>query len=282
MPPGREAGKPKVVATFSVLGDLVHNVAGDQVDLVTLVGPDGDAHTFEPAPTDGVALAKADLLFENGAGLEPWLDGLYKSSQSKARRIVVSKGLKLIEADEDEHDHTGSPEEGCQRPQARRPGPAHLARRRQRHAHRGGRSATNWRSWTRRTPKSTRPTPPPTCNNSKTSTGGWYKPWRRCPNANRKLVTSHDTFGYFARRYGFQVLGSGLESVSTEASDPSAADFAKLVDAIKAAKVPAIFAENVQNPKLMQRLAKEAGVRLGARPCSPTPSAKQEAKATPT
>jgi zinc/manganese transport system substrate-binding protein len=79
----------------------------------------------------------------------------------------------------------------------------------------------------------------------------------------RKLVTSHDTFGYFSRRYGFQVLGSGLESVSTEASDPSAADFAKLCDSIKAAKVPAIFAENVQNPKLMQRLAREAGVRLG-------------------
>jgi ABC-type Zn uptake system ZnuABC Zn-binding protein ZnuA len=82
------------------------------------------------------------------------------------------------------------------------------------------------------------------------------------PKPERKLVTSHDTFGYFAKRYGFQVLGSGLESVSTEASDPSAAEFAKLVEAIKAAKVPAIFAENVQNPKLMERLAKEAGVRL--------------------
>ena len=75
-------------------------------------------------------------------------------------------------------------------------------------------------------------------------------------------MTSHDTFGYFAARYEFKVLGSGLESVSTEASDPSAAKFAKLCETIKAAKVPAIFAENVQNPKLMQRLAKEAGVKL--------------------
>ena len=82
------------------------------------------------------------------------------------------------------------------------------------------------------------------------------------PEANRKLVTSHDTFGYFSRRYGFQVVGTALSSFSTEASDPSAADFAKLIEAIKAAKVPAIFAENVQNPKLMQRLAQEAGVKL--------------------
>jgi ABC-type Zn uptake system ZnuABC Zn-binding protein ZnuA len=84
------------------------------------------------------------------------------------------------------------------------------------------------------------------------------------PEARRKLVTSHDTFGYFSNRYGFKVVGTALASFSTEAADPSAAEFAKLSGAIKAAKVPAIFAENVHNPKLMQRLAQEAGVRLAA------------------
>lgn len=97
------SGKLKVVATFSVIGDLVQNVAGDSVELTTLVGPDNDVHSFEPAPSDAVALAKADAILENGAGLETWLDGLYKSSQSKARRVVLSQGLKLHEAEEEEH-----------------------------------------------------------------------------------------------------------------------------------------------------------------------------------
>ena len=82
------------------------------------------------------------------------------------------------------------------------------------------------------------------------------------PAGKRKLVTSHDTFGYFANRYGFEVVGTMLASFSTEASGPSPATFAKLVEAVRAVKVPAIFAENVHNPKLMERLAKESGVKL--------------------
>ena len=81
---GRRPGKTRVVATFSVLGDLATNVAGDGADVVTLVAPDGNAHTFEPTPRDGVALAEADVIFENGAGFENWLDKLYSSSKSKA------------------------------------------------------------------------------------------------------------------------------------------------------------------------------------------------------
>jgi zinc/manganese transport system substrate-binding protein len=260
---GPRSGKLKVVATFSVLGDLVHNVAGDQVDLVTLVGPDGDAHTFEPAPTDGVALAKADVLFENGAGLEPWLDGLYKSSQSKARRVVVSKGLKLIEADEEEHKHdqkAPKKDSGGHKHEDLDPHVWHDVR--------------NVMHIVEAIRDQLAELDPPNAEKYKANAASYMQQLKdldgwvvqtvaTLPEGERKLVTSHDTFGYFSRRYGFQVLGSGLESVSTEASDPSAADFAKLCDSIKAAKVPAIFAENVQNPKLMQRLATEAGVRLG-------------------
>jgi zinc/manganese transport system substrate-binding protein len=258
-----KSGKPKAVATFSVLEDFVRNVAGDRVDLVTLVGPDGDAHTFEPAPTDGVALAKADVLFENGAGLEPWLDALYKSSQSKARRVVATKGLKLMEAEEDEHKHdpkASTKDAGGQKHEDVDPHVWHdvqnavhvvegirdqLAELDPTHADKYKANASSYLQQLK-------------------DLDAWViQTVAALPEGERKLVTSHDTFGYFSRRYGFQVLGSGLESVSTEASDPSAADFAKLCGAIKAAKVPVIFAENVQNPKLMQRLAKEAGVRLG-------------------
>jgi zinc/manganese transport system substrate-binding protein len=258
---GPRSGKPKVVATFSVLGDLVRNVAGDQVEVITLVGPDGDTHTFEPTPQHGVSLAKADLLFENGAGLESWLDGLYKSSQSKARRVAVSKGLKLIDADEDEHKHEqkAAKEAGGHKHEDLDPHVWHdvhnamhivedvrdqLAELDPANAEKYKANAASYLQQLK-------------------DLDGWVvQTVATLPESERKLVTSHDTFGYFARRYGFKILGSGLESVSTEASDPSAADFAKLCDSIKASKVSVIFAENVQNPKLMQRLAKEAGVRL--------------------
>jgi zinc/manganese transport system substrate-binding protein len=259
---GARSGKPKVVATFSVLGDLVRNVAGDQVEVTTLVGPDGDTHTFEPTPQDGVSLAKADLLFENGAGLEPWLDGLYKSSQSKARRVVVSKGLKLIEADEEEHKHE---------PKAvKKDAGGHKHEDVDPHVWHDVRNAMHIVEVVR---DQLAELDPANAEKYKANTAAYIQQLKdldawvvqtvaTLPESERKLVTSHDTFGYFARRYGFIILGSGLESVSTEASDPSAADFAKLCDAIKAAKVPAIFAENVQNPKLMQRLAKETSVRV--------------------
>jgi zinc/manganese transport system substrate-binding protein len=259
---GMRSGKLKVAATFSVLGDLVKKVAGDQVELVTLVGPDGDTHTFEPAPTDGVTLTKADLLFENGAGLEPWLDGLYKSSQSKARRVVVSKGLKLLEAEEEEHEHeTKAP--------ANTVG-GHKHEDFDPHVWHDVRNAMHIVEVVRdqlmevdRANAEKYKTNAAEYLQQLNDLDGWIvQTVATLPQSQRKLVTSHDTFGYFARRYGFQILGSGLESFSTEATDPAAAEFAKLCGAIKAAKVPAIFTENVQNPKLMERLAKEAGVHL--------------------
>ena len=83
-----QAGKVNVIATISIIGDVVKNVAGDAVSLVVLVGPDGDAHEYEPVPADSVNISKADIIFENGLHLEHWLDKLYSASGSKARRIV--------------------------------------------------------------------------------------------------------------------------------------------------------------------------------------------------
>jgi ABC-type Zn uptake system ZnuABC Zn-binding protein ZnuA len=85
----------------------------------------------------------------------------------------------------------------------------------------------------------------------------------KLPQERRKLVTAHDTFGYFAKRYGYEILGTALGSISTETADPSAGELAELVEQIKAAGVPAIFAENIHNPGLMDRIASEAGVTLG-------------------
>lgn len=98
----------KVVATYSILGDIVQNIAGDNIELTVLVGPDGDSHVYEPTPQDAIALAEADLIFENGLEFETWLDDLYEASGSTATRIVVSDGIDPLafeEHHEDGHEH---------------------------------------------------------------------------------------------------------------------------------------------------------------------------------
>lgn len=251
----RRPGKLRVVATYSVLGDLVQNVAGDTAEVVTLVGPDGDAHTFEPTPKDGVSLAEADVIFENGVGFETWLDKLHTSSKSKAKRVVVTEGLQLREGGEEHHDH----KKGEKHDHEEDPHVWHDVRNA---VHMVGVIRDNLAE-----------ADPPNADKYRANAAayldrlnaldGWVvAKVATLPKDRRKLVTSHDEFGYFADRHGFEVAGTALASVSTEASDPSPATFAKLVQSVKAAKVPAIFAENVHNPKLMERLAKEAGVKL--------------------
>jgi len=250
------AGKLRVVATFSILGDLVQNVAGDHAEVTTLVGPDGDAHTFEPTPKDGVALANAALIFENGVHFEEWLDKLYKSSKSKAKRVVVTTGLELREGachhsaqekQKGHHHHDDDP-----------------------HVWHDVRNAIHMVGVIR---DALAEADPPNAAKYQANASAYLDRLEQLhtwveqtvatlPKERRKLITNHDTFGYFAERYDFAVVGTLLSSISTEASDPSPATFAKLVESVKAAKVPAIFTENVHNPKLMERLAKEAGVKL--------------------
>lgn len=251
----RRPGKLRVVATYSILGDLVQNVAGDSAEVTTLVGPDGDAHTFEPTPKDGVALVDADVIFENGVNFETWLDKLHKSSKSRAKRVVVTEGLQLREGECHHKDH--------------KPGEKH-EHEDDPHVWHDVKNAIHMVGVIR---DALAEADPPNADKYKANAEKYLTTlealdaWvvekvATLPKQNRKLVTSHDTFGYFAERHGFDVVGTLLASVSTEASDPSPATFAKLVESVKAAKVPAIFAENVHNPKLMQRLAKEAGVKL--------------------
>ena len=115
---GSGDGRVEVVATYSILGDLVKNVGGDKVEVTTLVGPNGDAHTFEPAPSDNAGLAEAEVVFENGLGFEPWLGDLYGSSGSEAERVVVTEDVETLPIAEEEHgdehagEHAGHEEEG--------------------------------------------------------------------------------------------------------------------------------------------------------------------------
>jgi zinc/manganese transport system substrate-binding protein len=248
------AGEPlQVVASFSILGDLVQDVGGDAVQVTTLIGPGVDAHTYDPAPTDLVVLEGAALVFQNGLGFEPWLDRFYESAHPSGTRVVVTDGItpRTIEANE---TGPGAQEHGRVDPHVWHDvanaivmvenirdalvsaDPAHAA------VYEANASSTIARFQT---------------------LDGWIRQQvATLPPERRKLVTSHDTFGYFAAAYGFQILGTALGSLSTEVGDPSARAIGQLVEEIQAAGVPAIFAENVANPDLMAAIAAEAGVRL--------------------
>jgi zinc/manganese transport system substrate-binding protein len=245
--PPAAGAKLNVVATFSILGDLVHAVAGDNIQLHTLVGPDGDTHTYEPIPADGVALAQAQVIFENGLGFETWLNKLYTASGSTAKRVVVTSDVTPGKI-------TIGGEAGSTDPHAWQnvtyamsmvaiirdslaaQDPAHAA------AYQANAAAY--------------------LTQLQSLDAYIQQQANTLPAERHKLVTNHDALGYFAARYGFQVIGDVLGSVSTEASEPSAADIARLIDEIKGAQVPAIFTENIENAAVINQVAQEAGVTV--------------------
>jgi len=187
--------KLKVVATFSILGDLARNVGGENIELTTLVEPGQDAHTYEPNSANARALAEADVVLENGLGFETWLDNLYAASGSAARRVVVTADLAPRAATEG--DETGETD----------PHAWH--------------SVANAIVMTRNIRDAFMQADPVNADEYQAkaeqylaelqSLDAWvFEQAQAVPEAHRKLVTTHDTFGYFAERYGFEVLGSVL------------------------------------------------------------------------
>lgn len=246
--------KPKVVATISIIGDWVRIVGDDDVELTTLVGPDGDPHEYEPIPQDSITLSKANLIFENGFGLEHWLDKLYSSADSKATRVVITKGVEVRRVpesegarpngkDDDRDPHAWQSVKNAEvmvgniRDALEQADPAHA----QAYAARAAAYIAQLKQLDAKI----------------------MQDIHSIPEAHRKLVTSHDAFGYFGERYGINVSRSALESVTTEAADPSARQIADVVEQIKASGVPVIFLENIENPKLINQIAADAGVKVG-------------------
>ena len=257
---GSARGPVRVVATYSILGDLVENIGGQNAELTTLVGPDGDAHTFEPAPSDNAALSEADVIFENGLAFETWLDDLYQSSGSEAKRTVVTQDIDPLPIAEEEGTHQGehADEHGKEEHSESDPHVWH--------------DPTNAVVMVESIRDALAEADPDNAEVYERNADEYIAGLEdldaevtelanSIPEENRTLFTSHDTFGYFAERYGFGV-DTALASVSTEASDPSAGETAKLVQEIEESGVPAIFAENVSNPDLMENIASEAGVEL--------------------
>jgi zinc/manganese transport system substrate-binding protein len=232
---------PRVVASFSILADIAQELAPAGVQLTALVGPDSDAHVYEPSPADGRRLAQADLVLINGLGFEGWIERMIKVSGYRGRVAVASQGIQPrsgVHHDTDPHVWQDLA----------------LARR-----YAANISAAFTQRW-------------PDRRDEITSRSAEYmarigqldaqvRAWLGAvPRAQRRVITSHDAFGYFGAAYGVDFLAP--QGWNTH-SEPSAAALARLIRQIKREGVRAIFIENISDPRLVERIAREGGVRIG-------------------
>ncbi len=239
------ASKLQVVATTTIIGDLVRRVAGDRAEVTVLLPPDADPHMFEPRPGDVAAIGRAQVLFMNGAGLEAFLEPLLRSAGGQPLIVECAGGLMLR-----------TREEGGQ--QIADP-----------HLWFDVRNAMHYVERIRDGLIQADPAGRDvyTTNAERTlaqlnELDVWIvEQVNQIPPERRKLVTSHDTFGYFAQRYGFEVIGALFPTSGAEAQ-PSAQEVAALIEAIKAAGVKAIFTESTVDPKFAEQIARDAGVKV--------------------
>ncbi len=262
--------KLPVVATFSIVGDFVKNVGGDRVSVTLLVGPEGDAHVYQPSPADAKKLAGAKVIFVNGFKFEGWIDRLIKASGSKASLVVATKGIKPREMAEEDHDAKKgkTPEHGVD-PHA-------------------WQSIANARVYVANIRDALIAADPAGQEIYQKNAADYLAKLAavetevkegiaKIPAERRKIITSHDAFGYFGATYGFEFIAP--QGVSTE-TEVSARDVAKIIRQIKAQKIPAVFIENISDPRLMQRIADETGAKIGGKVYSDALSAEGGPAAT--
>ena len=232
----------RVVASFSILADIARNVGGDRVVVTALVGPDADAHVYDPRPSDIATLARADVLLTNGLGFEGWMDRLVGSSGFRGRRVVAAAGIEPLPADGHDDPHAWQDPRIVERYVNRIS--AALAAIRPADAASFAVNAERYRRELRALDAEIR------------------RAVDTLPPERRRFVTSHDAFGYFARRYGFTFLAPQGWSTDDEAS---ARDVAALIRQLKAGSVRAVFIENMTDPRLIERIAAEGGATVGGR-----------------
>ncbi|WP_269931682.1 zinc ABC transporter substrate-binding protein AztC [Aminobacter sp. HY435] len=248
----------KVVASFSIIGDLANNVGGDRIELTTLVGPDGDAHVYEPSPADAVSMSRADVVLVNGLNFEGFLKRLVEASATKASVVELTKGVmprKMQEA----HDHAA---EGEQADDGHDHGDIDP------HAFQ---SIANAKVYVKNIADAFCAADASGCDTYKANAAAYAGKLdaaeadvkatvEAIPATKRAIITSHDAFGYFEDAYGLTFLAP--EGISTEA-EASAADVAALIKQVRGDAASAIFVENITNPRLIEQISAETGVKVG-------------------
>jgi zinc/manganese transport system substrate-binding protein len=238
--PLRAQDRLNVVASFSILGDFVKNVGGERVDVTTLVGSDGDVHVYAPAPADARKIADAKLLIINGLGLEGWLPRLLQASGGKAAIITATKGIAPLKLGSDADPHAWQSVANAKiyvanirdALAAAAPADAEVFRK----------QAETYLAKLDVLDREVR------------------QAVRQIPESHRKVISTHDAFGYLASTYGIRFIAP--LGVSTE-SEASARDIAGIITQIKTEKIPAVFLENISDVRLIQRISAETGAKVG-------------------
>ncbi|KJC49857.1 metal ABC transporter substrate-binding protein [Bradyrhizobium sp. LTSP849] len=238
--PLHAAERLNVVASFSILGDFVRTIGGDRVDVTTLVGADSDVHVYTPAPSDAKRIADAKLVVVNGLGLEGWLPRLVQSSGSKAQVITASAGIVPLKLGSAADPHAWQ-------------------------------SVPNARVYVTDIANALAVADPDDAEFFRAQARAYLEKLEtldrevreavaKIPPERRKVISTHDAFGYFAAEYGVQFIAP--LGVSTE-TEPSARDIAGIIGQIKAQKIPAVFLENISDDRLIRRIAAETGAKVG-------------------
>lgn len=236
--------KLNVVATISMLGDVVSNIGGDHINLTVLIPPDADPHAFEPVPQDAAHVSDADVIFVNGLKLEEFMNALLSDANGHGDLVVASDGIQTIdfqgeEFSDDPHVWTNPLNVKVWADNIAEA----LAQRDPVHADTYHANAEAYKT-------------------QLDELDAWAQDQiAQIPPDQRRLVTDHDAFGYFADHYGFKIVGALIPSYSTQ-SEPSAGELADLETAIKQFSVKAIFVGVSLNPALAQRVADDTGVKL--------------------
>jgi zinc/manganese transport system substrate-binding protein len=257
----------KVVASFSIIGDFAKNVGGDRIALTTLVGPNGDAHVYEPKPADAVVMAGADVVLVNGLHFEGFLQRLVDASATKATVVELTKGVETLATTEEEHE--GEAHEA----EARK---AHEAEAEEGHEHgaidpHAFQSIANAKIYVKNIADAFCTADSAGCDAYKANAQAYTgkldalevevkEVVASIPADKRTVITSHDAFGYFQHEYGLTFLAP--EGISTDA-EASAADVAKLIGQVRHDKASAIFVENITNQRLIEQIAGETGLKIG-------------------
>jgi len=240
--PAAAHDKLKVVASFSILGDMVRQVTGDLASVTIIVGPDADAHVYTPNASDAKAVANADVIFVNGLGFETWSDTLIKTSGTKAKVFVATKGVTPLKVEGEIDPHAWN---------ALTNGVIYVANIAEGLASVDPNHASTYQA------------------NAKAYSARLMALHTRAtadleklPEGARTVVTAHDAFGYLANAYGLNFLAP--VGIDTDA-EPSAKDLAKLIDHLKKVGAGALFVENITSPALVKQIARETGIKIGGR-----------------
>ena len=238
--PARAQDRLNVVASFSILGDFVRNLGGDRVNVTTLVGSNSDVHVYSPTPADAKRIADAKIVIVNGLGLEGWLPRLAQSAGSKAAIVTATGGIATRKLGSDADPH-------------------------------GWQSVVNAKIYVTNIRDALAAADPAGAETYRANSQTYLEKLdaldrevraavARIPESRRKVISTHDAFGYFADAYGIEFIAP--LGVSTE-SEASARDIARIITQIRTQKIPAVFLENISDPRLVSQIAAETGARVG-------------------